>query len=88
MNAANETKIKEMLKNTSQRDLDAGIPMKSNTYIEIETGDQAVTWVVLTHINSVDKILSIRRDFREFFLKTSPKYSVELTTPIIHLARQ
>lgn len=60
MNAANETKIKEMLKNTSQRDLDAGIPMKSNTYIEIEViemGDQTVTWVVLTHINSVDKIL-------------------------------
>ncbi len=86
----NETKIKDMFEDAFQRALDANIPMESNTHIEIkviETGDHAVTWGVLYHIKNVDKILSIRRDFRELILKTSRKYSVDLATPITHLAR-
>ncbi len=86
--AANKTKTKEMFEDAFQRTLDPGIPMESNTHIEvkvIETGDHAVTRGVLQHIKKVDNILSIRRYFRELIFKTPRKYSVDLATPINHL---
>ncbi|MFL0805455.1 MAG: mechanosensitive ion channel family protein [Agarilytica sp.] len=83
-------KIKDMFEDAFQRALDADIPLEANTHVEvkvIETGDHAVTWGALYHIKKVEKILTIRRDFREMILSTSREYDIDLATPITHLAR-
>lgn len=82
-------KIKEMFEVAFQRALKEEVPLESNTHIEIkvlETGDHAVTWGVLYHIKRVDKILNVRRDFREIILETSHAFDISLATPITHVA--
>jgi len=85
-----EHKIKEMFEEAFQKALEASIPLESNTHVEIkviDTGDHAVTWGVLYHIKKVEKILNIRRDFREIILKTSRKSGISLATPFTHSAK-
>lgn len=85
-----EQQVRTMFEEAFQLALDAEIPLEENTHIEvkvIETGDHAVTWGVLYHIKKVEKILNIRRDFRELILNTSKKHHIELATPLTHKAR-
>lgn len=84
-----EHRIKEMFQEAFEKALSTGIPIESNTPVEIkviETGDHAVTWGVLFHVKKVEKILNIRRDFREIILVTSKQHNIDLATPITHSA--
>ncbi|MFL0810474.1 MAG: mechanosensitive ion channel family protein [Agarilytica sp.] len=85
-----EEKTKAMFEEAYHTAIDADIPIEENTHVEtkvIETGDHAVTWGVLYHLKKVEKILSVRRDFREIILQTSKKHGIELSTPVTHKAR-
>ncbi len=82
-----ELKIKAMFEAAFHKALAAEIPLEANTHIEIKvlnTGDHAVEWGVLYHIKKVEKILNIRRDFREVILHTAKAHNIELATPITH----
>lgn len=85
-----EEKVRAMFEEAYHAAIDADIPIEENTHVEakvLETGDHAVTWGVLYHLKKVEKILSVRRDFRELILCTSKKHSIELATPITHTAK-
>lgn len=82
-------KIKRMFEDAFEIALAAGVPIESNTPVEvkvIETGDHAVTWGVIFHVKQVDKILNIRRDFREIILVASIEHNIDLATPFTHSA--
>lgn len=73
-----------MLEDAFHTAMEMEIPIESNTFIEgnvMETGDHAVKWGVIYQINNVEKILSIRRDFREVILEKSKAHGIALATP-------
>ncbi len=79
-----EHAVKAMLNEAFEKALQADIPLESNTPPEIkllETGDHAICWGILYHIKKVDRILTIRRDFREVILNTSKAHGISLATP-------
>ncbi len=85
-----EDAVKAMFEEAFHKAVEADIPLETNTHVEvkvIETGDHAVTWGALYHIKKVEKILNIRRDFRETILKTSREHQIELATPLTHTAK-
>ncbi|VUD51511.1 hypothetical protein TDB9533_01441 [Thalassocella blandensis] len=76
--------VKAMLNDAFEKALAAEIPIESNSPPEIkclETGDHAICWGILFYIKSVDKVLNIRRDFREVILSTSKLHNISLATP-------
>ncbi len=86
---AEEEKVKAMFEAAYQQALTAEIPLEANTHIEIKvlnTGDHAVEWGVLYHIKKVERILNVRRDFREVILTTAKAHGISLATPITHHA--
>ncbi len=86
----NEKEIKTMFEEAFEKALASEVPIESNTPVEIkviETGDHAVTWGVLFHIKKVEKIINIRRDFREIILTTSKEKGIDLATPLTHSAK-
>jgi len=85
-----EASVREMFQYAFEKALESGIQMESNTPMEvkvIDTGDHAVTWGVLYHIKKVERIVNIRRDFREIILITSKEKGIELSTPFTHIAK-
>lgn len=76
--------VRAMFEEAFKKALEAEVPLESNTPIEVkclETGDHAICWGVLYHIKKVDRILAIRRDFREAILNTSIAHNISLATP-------
>lgn len=80
--------VKHLLSTAYQRAIDQKIPLEGQHDPDIkllETGDHAVTWGILFYVKSVDKIVPIRRDFREIILATSIEMDISLATPLTHV---
>lgn len=77
--------VKNLLNTAYQRAIDQKIPLEHQHEPDVkllETGDHALTWGILFYVKSVDKIIPIRRDFRELILATSKEFDISLATPI------
>ena len=79
--------IKQMFNEAFDAAVQQGVPFESQYPPEVkvqETGDHAVTWIILFYVKKVDQIIAIRRDFREVILRTADARGISLATPFTH----
>lgn len=82
--AKNEN-VKNMFGDAFTEACQQDIPLEQQYAAEIkilDTGDHAVEWGIIFYVKNIEKILSIRRDFREVIYSTSLKHGIDLSTPI------
>lgn len=77
--------VKNMLSTAFERAAEQKIPFENQHAPDIkllDTGDHALTWGILFYVKSVEKIIPIRRDFREIILATANEMGISLATPL------